>query len=187
MREKEAQWPQVLIEWELLAKDICLKKWLIEAIEEEIDAIENCEPHELEDFYGYGLRKYVDKLEDLQLESERCQWDPLSDPRFTNHFSQQVITLIRLVDLTKRSGELVQSGSYLKQLLYHQAWTRLKEVEEKRQLETGKITTALYETEERRRLATTNVISTIDKHYRDILIEEWTRKAQQRALEDPER
>ena len=122
---------QVLIEWELLARDICLKKWLIEAIEEEIDAIENCEPHELEDFYGYGLRKYVDKLEELQVESERCEWDPLTDPRFKNHFSQQVITLIRLVDLTRRSGELVQSGSYLKQLLYHQAGTRQKEVEEK--------------------------------------------------------
>ena len=178
---------QVLIEWELLARDICLKKWLIEAIKEEIDAIENCEQHELEDFYGCGLRKYVDKLEELQVESERCEWDPLTDPRFKNHFSQQVITLIRLVDLTRRSGELVQSGSYLKQLLYHQAGTRLKEVEEKRQLETDKITTALYGTEERRQLATTNEISTIDKHYRDILIEEWTQEAQQRALENPER
>ena len=60
-------------------------------------------------------------------------------------------------------------------------------MEEKRQLETDKITTALYGTEERRQLATTNEISTIDKHYRDILIEEWTQEAQQRALENPER
>ena len=176
---------QVLIEWELLASDICLKRWLIEAIEEEMDAIERCEPDELEDFYC--LKNYADKLDNLQRESERCQWDLLVHPIFQNHFSLQVVTMIRLTDITKRSGELVQSGNYLKQLLYHQACTRKYQIEEKGQLMTDRINTALFGTEERRRLATTKAESTTDEHYRLILIEEWTRNALQRALEDPER
>lgn len=97
----------MLIEREILANDISLKKWLIDTIQEEIDAIAGCAPDELEDFYEEFVVMYVDKSEILRSKSERRQWSQSEDTQIQNHYEQQVLTMVRITDITRRNGELV--------------------------------------------------------------------------------